>query len=78
MKTKNVIIMVTTALILISTQSLMAATAFGSSQSINVADSFRTAHPVLMVFFNIGGILLLVGVCASICSVFSKDPRDNK
>jgi hypothetical protein len=66
------------ALLLITNQSLMAATSFGSSQSINVADSFRTAHPMLMIFFNIGGILLLVGVCASICSVFSKDPWNNK
>lgn len=74
MQTRKIIGMAITALILVASQSLEAAIAFNTSQRITVVDSFREAHPLLMVFFNIGGILLLIGVCASVCAVLVKDP----
>lgn len=42
--------------------------------NLQIVDTFREAHPLLMTFFNIGGILLMVGVCASACSIL-KSPE---
>jgi len=66
--------MLVTALSLITNRTLEAATAFGTSHGVAVVDSFKTAHPLLMALFNIGGIFLLIVVCASVCASFSKNP----
>jgi Mn2+/Fe2+ NRAMP family transporter len=73
MKTKKILGTCVAALMLLAIQTLDAAQPFGASQSITLVDSFREAHPLLMGLFNIGGIILLVGICASAYSMLSKD-----
>lgn len=73
MKTKKIIGMSVAALMLLAIQTLDAAQPFGASQSITLVDSFREAHPLLMGLFNIGGIILLIGICASACSMLKRD-----
>ena len=76
MKTKKAITALVTILMLGACHTLEAANYLGMSSGITVVDSFKSTHPLLMVFFNIAGIFLLIGVCASVFSVFVKDPWD--
>ncbi|MEI6167157.1 MAG: hypothetical protein WCS52_08175 [bacterium] len=73
MKTKKILGASVATLLLLAIRTLEAAPTFGGTQSISIVDSFRGAHPVLMGLFNIGGIILLVGICASACCMLKRD-----
>ena len=62
-----------TVLLLLATGTIEASHSFGPSPAITIVDTFRAAHPVLMGLFNIGGIFLLIGVCASFYSLLFKN-----
>ena len=68
--------MMIVALSLITNCAMAAAAGYGAPQGCSCFDSFRMAHPLLMVLLNIGGIFLLIGICASICAACSKSPWD--
>jgi len=76
MKTKNTMATVMTALNSAAHRSMVATYTFTTRQSISGVDSFKAAHPLLQAGINIGGILLLIGACASICSALSSKPYD--
>ena len=73
MKTKELTLAAGTALLVLATRTVEAAQGFGSSQSITIVDTFRETHPVLMGVFNLGGIFLLIAVCASFFSILTKN-----
>jgi hypothetical protein len=73
MKTKKILGTCVAALMLLAIQTLDAAQPFGASHSISIVGSFREAHPLMMGLFTIGGIFLLIGICASAYSMLSKD-----
>jgi len=72
MKTKKTILLAAALLVLIAHTSVEAASLFCASQ--DASDSFRATHPLMVVFCNITGIFLLIGICASVFSVMAKDP----
>lgn len=73
MNTKKMMIVAGSALLWLAALTVEAAQGFGSSQSITIVDTFSKTHPVLMGVFNIGGIFLLVVVCASFFSILTQN-----
>ena len=62
--------------VLAASHTAEAARFAGAGAEVSVWAIFQSQHPVLMVFVNLGGLLLILGVCAIVLAAVSRSHNE--